>query len=228
MPPTHDVTLARSERPLYEDLLGRLTLLALPVVQQHLEEVTAANATALLREQVLQLRAFLLEADDADEPGAAQRLGRHLDDLADQPVAPDESKAELAAQAARSLAGAWLRHLRRSATERQVTPRSLLPVADEDTDDWAAVLLAVAPYGVSRPGLEQILRGLLQQWLESWPATASTVPLPQQLVLSRQDVERALGNRPFNDTTSSGDKAFGQPYFKDVWNSLKETLRLNG
>lgn len=201
MPITHDVTAARAERPLYASLYAALSALAEPLIQDHLREVTAANGARLLSEQVASLRNFLLEGDEDDEDAAErQRLVAHLDRPAerlppDAPQAPaGDSGRELADQAARSLAGAWLRHLRLTSHEGRIEAGALLPPSQQAESDvaWSQICDSVAPYGLGAPGVEAILRGLLGQWQE---ATPSDIALPQRLTLSRDDVERALGGQ---------------------------------
>ena len=201
MPITHDVTAARAERPLYASLYASLSTLAEPLIQEHLREVTAENGARLLSEQVASLRNFLLEGDeDGEDAAERQRLVAHLDRPAervppDVPEAPfGDSSRELADQAARSLAGAWLRHLRQTSHDGQVQAGALLPPAQQAEPDvaWAQICESVAPYGLGAPAVQAILRGLLGQWHE---ATQSDIALPQRLTLGRDDVERALGGQ---------------------------------
>jgi len=199
MPITHDVTAARAERPLYASLYASLSALAEPHVQQHLREVTAANGARLLSEDVASLRSFLLEGDaDGEDAAERGRLAAHLDRPGERDGIPDatelaaaDSAGDLADQAARSLAGAWLRHLRRTAHDGRVDAGALLPAAGrtEPDADWSQIGRAVAPYGLGAPALEAILRGLLGQWHGD---PRDDIPLPQRLTLRRDDIERAL------------------------------------
>jgi hypothetical protein len=232
MPITHDVTAARAERPLYASLYASLSALAEPHIQDHLREVTAANGARLLSEQVASLRAFLLEGEaDGEDAAERGRLVAHLDrplerdGVPDMPeLAAEDACRELADQAAHSLAGAWLRHLRLTARDGRVEAGALLPPPGqaEPDADWSRIWQSVAPYGLGAPAVEAILRGLLRQWQHD---TSTDIALPQRLTLRRDDVERALGGQalaPARGAVVGGPRTGGG---MSILQTIREAIR---
>lgn len=228
MPITHDVTAARAERPLYASLYASLSALAEPHIQDHLREVTAANGARLLSEDVASLRSFLLEGEaDGEDAAERGRLAAHLDRPRERDGVPDapelaaeDSPGELADQAARSLAGAWLRHLRLTAHDGRVDAGALLPAAGrtEPDADWSQIGRSVAPYGLGAPAVQAILRGLLGQWQDD---PRADIPLPQRLTLRRDDIERALAGEVVDMARSAGAGS-GRPGLE---RSILQTVR---